>query len=85
MAIGASVRNNNCAINRRIDQRLPVVQNDGLSQVCDLSIGPERCVACKSSGLDMQVSLLKLVLLGLGEVSLQVEHGGVKRSCYFFM
>ena len=55
------------------------------NQICNLCIGPERCVACKSFGLDMQVSLLKLVLLGLGEVSLQVEHGGVERSCYFFM
>ena len=48
-------------------------------------MGSERCVACKSFGLDMQVSLLKLVLLGFGEVSLQVEHGSVKRSCDFFM
>ena len=45
----------------------------------------ERCVTREFLGFDVQVTLLKLVLLGLGEVPLQVEHGGVERSCDFFM
>ena len=58
---------------------------DGLGQVSKLSMCSERCVTRKFLGFDVQVTLLKLVLLGLGEVSLQVEHGGVERSCDFFM
>ena len=64
---------------------MPVMQIDGLGQIRNLSMSSERCVTRKFLGLDMQVTLLKLVLLGFGEVSLQVEHGGVKRSCDFFM
>ena len=61
------------------------MQSDGLGQISNLSMGSERCVARKFLGFDVQVTLLKLVLLGLGEVPLQVEHGGVERSCNLFM
>ena len=58
---------------------------DGSRQISKLRVGPECCVACKPFSFDMQVALLKLVLLGFGELSLQVEHGSVERSSGFFM
>ena len=64
---------------------MPVMSGDGLSQVSKLSMCSKRCVTREFLGFDAQVTLLKLVLLGLGEVSLQVEHSGVKRSSDFFM
>ena len=64
---------------------MPVMQSDGLGQISNLSMSSERRATRKFLGFDVQVTLLKLVLLGLGEVSLQVEHGGVERSCDFFM
>ena len=44
-----------------------MMQGDGLGQIGNLSMRSERCVTRKFLGFDVQVTLLKLVLLGLCE------------------
>ena len=81
----ARVGNNNCAINRRLNQRSSMVCVDGSRKVCNLNVCPKCCVACKLFSPELQVALLKLVFLCFGKLALQVEHGIIERSSDFFM
>ena len=81
----ARVGNNKSAIDKRLNKRSSMVSMDGSCEVCDLYVCPECCVACKLLSPELQVALFELAFLRFGKLALQVEHGVIERSSYFFM
>ena len=81
----AQVGNNKCAINRRLNKRSSMVCMDGSCKFRDLYVCPECCIACKLLSPELQVALIELAFLRFGKLALQVEHGIIERSSYFFM
>ena len=81
----ARVGDNKCAIDRRLNKRSSMVCMDGSCKVCDLHGCSECSVASKLFGPELQVALFKLAFLRCGKLALQVEHGSIERSSYFFM